>query len=279
METKVYTPFNKESILKLFIDIVRDFKNGRELAWRLFVRDRKASYRKSFLGYFWIFIPPLGTSGVWIFLSAQKVLTIQATPMKYAGFTLCGTMLWSLFAEGIAKPMQRYQGAMGMMSKLNFPREAIILTTIYDLAASFFLRLLILIPALWMLGYPPTLYFIPALLAAFGLSIAGLAIGVFLTPIGLLFGDIGRAITLALPFLMYMTPVVYPIRRDGILGLLQKINPVTPFLERARSLFGGYEFAMQTELLFWSLGLLLVLAIGLIATRLALPIIVERAGS
>jgi lipopolysaccharide transport system permease protein len=279
LETRVYTPRREESFLKIFKEIGQGFAQGRELAWRLFVRDLKVSYSKSFLGIFWLFLPPLATAGIWIFLNSQKVVAITNTPMLYAAFTMSGTMLWALFAEAIAKPIQRYQGAMGMMSKLNFPREAIVLASVYDLLFSFMLKLLILIPVLWVLGYPPTLYFIPAFALVFVLMLGGLALGIFLSPVGLLYSDIGKALPIVLPFAMYLTPVIYPLRTDGYLSVLQGFNPVTPFLERARSFLGGYEFTMQTELMWWSIGIGIILFTGLVALKIALPVIVERAGS
>jgi lipopolysaccharide transport system permease protein len=279
LETRVYTPRREESFFKIFKEIWQGFAQGRELAWRLFVRDLKVSYSKSFLGIFWLFLPPLATAGIWIFLNSQKVVAITNTPMLYAAFTMSGTMLWALFAEAIAKPIQRYQGAMGMMSKLNFPREAIVLASVYDLLFSFKLKLLILIPVLWVLGYPPTLYFIPAFALVFVLMLGGLALGIFLSPVGLLYSDIGKALPIVLPFAMYLTPVIYPLRTDGYLSVLQGFNPVTPFLERARSFLGGYEFTMQTELMWWSIGIGIILFTGLVALKIALPVIVERAGS
>jgi lipopolysaccharide transport system permease protein len=107
----------------------------------------------------------------------------------------------------------------------------------------------------------------------------GISIGLLLVPFGLLFSDISNIITLGLPFAMYLTPVVYPIVKGGVLGKIQIINPVTPWLERIRSLFGGYTFDLYTPLFIWLVIGVVILLFGLIAFRIALPIIVERSGS
>ena len=278
-EIRVYTPQGEESPFKVFKEIYFGFANGRDLAWQLFIRDLKVSYSKSFLGIFWLFLPPLATAGIWIFLNSQKVVAIQNTPMTYAGFAMCGTMLWTLFSESITKPITRYQVAMKMMTKLNFPREAIILASLYDLLFSLILKVAVLIPILWVLGYSPTWYFIAALFFASLLILGGLSLGIFLSPVGLLYGDIGKALPIILPFAMYLTPVIYPMRTGGYLSILQGLNPVTPFLERARSLLGGYEFTMYNELWWWCGAITLTLITGLVTIKIALPAIVERAGS
>ncbi|WP_332913965.1 ABC transporter permease [Algoriphagus boritolerans] len=156
------------------------------------------------------------------------------------------------FAEALNKPIQRFQGAMSMMSKLNFPREALILASIYDQLFSLFLKLLALIPLLWVLGYPPTFDWIFAFIGIFGLLMTGISLGLLLSPLGLLYNDIGKGLPLILPFAMYLSPVIYPLREGGKLALLQDYNPVTPFLEFTRSNLGGYDFTLIGPMYIWS---------------------------
>lgn len=279
MNVKIYTPQREENIVSLVREIVRNFQIGQELASRLFLRDLKAAYRKSFLGILWLFLPPLATAGIWIFLNSQRVVAVQKTPMDYAAFALCGTMQWTLFAEAITKPIVRFQNAMTMMSKLNFPREAVVLASLYDLMFSLVLKLIILFIGLMMFGYPPTWQFATATFFVFLLMLGGLSLGLLLSPLGLLYNDISKGLPIILPFAMYLTPVIYPLRKNGFLASLQSLNPVTPFLERSRSLLGGYEFSMQTSLWWWSIGLLMAFGLGLIILKISMPVIVERSGN
>jgi lipopolysaccharide transport system permease protein len=279
MSTKIYTSYHSQSFINTLKDIFKGFISGKDLAYRLFIRDFKASFEKSILGVFWVFLPPILTAGIWIFLNNQKIISIADTPMVYPAFSLCGSLMWAVFAESLTKPLQRYKSAMSMMVKLNFPRESVLLAAIYDLFVSLGLKLLVLIPILWFMGYPPTfdwIYLIPSLL---GLMLMGISIGLLLVPFGLLYNDISNIITLGLPFALYLTPVVYPIAKGGILGTIQTINPVTPWLERIRSIFGGYLFDLHKPMLIWLIIGTVILLIGLIAFRIALPIIVERSGS
>jgi len=279
MPTQFYTPYHNQSLLNTLKDIFNGFISGKDLAYRLFIRDFKASFEKSILGIFWVFLPPILTAGLWIFLNNQKIISVADTPIIYPAFSLCGTLMWAVFAESLNKPLQRYKSAMSMMVKLNFPREAILLAAIYDLFVSLGLKLIVLIPILWLLGYPPTLHWLYVLPSIFGLMLMGISIGLLLVPFGLLYNDISNMIILGLPFAMYLTPVVYPIAKGGILGSIQKINPVTPWLERIRSLLGGYSFDLYAPMFIWLMVSVFILFIGLIAIRIALPVIIERSGS
>ncbi|MCH6236508.1 ABC transporter permease [Cognataquiflexum rubidum] len=278
LKTTIYTSDNKYSLKKIAVEIWEGFLEGQGLAYQLFKRDLKASYQKSLLGVLWLFIPPFFTAGIWIFLNDQGIVAIQDTPMRYAAFALCGSILWSLFAEAMNKPMVRFQTAMSMLSKLNFPREALILNAFYEQLFSLFLKLLVLIPVLMFLGYYPNWTWVWGLLGILGLILVGFTFGLLICPLGLLYMDIGKALPLVLPFAMYLSPVIYPLRSDGVLLKLQNYNPVTPFLELARSSFGEYDFVMWDAVGIWTIVLLFGFGLSLVIMKISMPVIVERSG-
>ena len=125
MNRKIYTPSNNESLIKLFKGILNGLAEGRTLGLRLFRRDLKAGFEASMLGYAWTILPPLASAALWIFLNNQRVIKVTDTGMSYPAFVLIGTTFWTVFSESVNKPIQRYKGAMPMMVKLNFPREAL----------------------------------------------------------------------------------------------------------------------------------------------------------
>jgi lipopolysaccharide transport system permease protein len=81
---------------------------------------------------------------------------------------------------------------------------------------------------------------------------------------------------MGLGFLMYITPVVYAIPKDGMMKTLMELNPFTPIILTARDLaFGNYpEFLGYFSLVF-AVSLLLFF-IGLLFYRISIPVIVER---
>ena len=239
----------------------------------------KSSYEKSILGYVWIILPPFVTAGIWILLNQQQIIKVTNTPMIYTAYCVCGTTLWSLFVEAVNKPLARYRGAIGMMVKLNFPRESLLVASFYDLMFSILIKISILIPLLWYLGYPPGLHTIPGILAMVVLVFIGVSIGIFLTPFGLMYNDVSKIMSIGLPFFMYITPVVYPLTKGNIFLKLQIFNPISAWLEYSRSLFGNYEVNLFDFLFFWVFISFILIIFGLIILRITLPIIVERSGS
>ncbi|CAG5079695.1 ABC transporter permease [Parvicella tangerina] len=280
MQVRNYTPeTGLNSPFALLKEIVNGFGKGRFLGYQLFVRDLKASVRQSFLGFLWHFIPAIATAVIWIMLNSQQVVTIENVPMKFPAFAITGTIIWTLITESISKPLMRFNASKSMMVKLNFPKEAIVLATFYDLAFSLLLKMIVLIPALFVMGYYPSVDWLFGLFAIFPMYVFGISLGLLIVPIGMLFSDISKGISYMFQIVMYLAPVVYPVVTEGAMGVIHKWNPVTPFIEFIRSNLGGYEFSMSFQLALWSLVGLVMFVFSLFVLRLSLPVILERSGS
>jgi len=279
MSRKIYTPSNKESLGKLISGIFNGLAEGQALGLRLFRRDLKAGFEASMLGYAWSILPPLISAALWIFLNNQRVIKVTDSGMPYPAFVLIGTTIWMVFSEAINKPIQRYKNAMSMMVKLNFPRESLAIASVYDLLFSMSLKLLVLLLLLLLLGIVPSFSWLILIPLFIGVVFSGVAIGIFIAPFGILFSDVSRAMNLALPFLMYLSPVVYAINKDTFLGSIQIFNPVTTWIEHGRWIVGGIAVEGHAGLLIWTMAAAVLSILGLIMLRIALPIIVERSGS
>src|SRR5262245_28646857 len=113
----IYTPESPlQDPLKLLRSMMQDLLVSRELAWRLFVRDTRARYRDSLLGYFWLFTPPLVASLPFIFLNAQGVIKIGDTPLPYGAYAIVGTMIWQVFVDALNSPLQAVSGAKHLLT-------------------------------------------------------------------------------------------------------------------------------------------------------------------
>ena len=275
----VYTP---ESPLKnparLLHDMFCDLLAARELAWRLFVRDLSAQYRQTYLGYVWAFMPPLVASATFIFLQSQGIVQITGTNVPYAAFAMMGTLLWQTFVDAIQSPITAVQNAKPMLAKINFPREAILMAGLYMVLFNFLIRLVLLavVMGIWHVKPDAGLLLFPVAIA--GLLACGFCVGLALLPVGTLYGDVGRGISIVAQFWMLLTPVVYPARTTGLAGKLATWNPVAPLLTTARESLSGAAFTHLSPFIGISLAAALICFLGLFAFRLVMPILIERMG-
>jgi len=277
LNVTIYTP--DSSLANPFVMVkamLGDLWAGRELAWRLTVRDISAQYRQTFLGILWALILPLANTLVWLFLNESGIISIQDTDIPYPVYVFAGTMLWAIFMDAINAPMGETNAARGMLAKLNFPREALLLAGVYKTLFNAAIKIGLLLCVLPFFDVHPgwRLAIFPA--GVLSLVLVGTAIGLFITPVGMLYTDVGRALPLVMQFLMYATPVVFPMPAAGLAARLFALNPLTPLILTARDwLTGGApEFLLYfagVNAVAW-----LVLLASWIGYRLAMPILIER---
>ncbi|QHC83421.1 polysialic acid transporter [Empedobacter brevis] len=253
-----------------------DLFTSRELAKRLFIRDKKAEYRQSLLGIMWAFVTPLINALVWIFLSMSGAVKIETDQLPYPLFVFIGSMLWSIFSESINSPLVSTNGAKALISKINFPKEAILLSGFYKTIFNSAIKLLIISVALIFFQINPGIQIVYGLLMIVFLIFVGNAIGLLVTPIGMLYKDVGRGIPLVLSFAMYTTPVVYQEMKNPFLAKLVNVNPLTPIINSTRNLLTGYSWDQPMYLLLIFVISILAMLIGWIFYRISIPIIVER---
>ncbi len=278
--TTIYTPDSLlTNPLKMLQEMLRDLIASQELAWRLTVRDLSAQYRQTFLGFLWALILPLANTLVWIFLSRSGVVNVSETALPYPVYVFTGTMLWAILMDAVNAPLQMVTASKSMLAKINFPREALVVSGIYQTTVNALIKVALLLIALVAMDITPGwgLLFFP--MAIFSLILVGTLIGLALTPIGLLYTDVGKAIPLLMQFLMYLTPVVFAMPKEGLSAKLFQLNPLTPLILTARDWLTGMAPEYLGYFVAVSVFAFVLLFMFWIVFRLAMPILIERMGS
>ncbi|HEX9600243.1 MAG TPA: ABC transporter permease [Mariniflexile sp.] len=276
METRIYQKENNLRLGKLLKESLADIYSSRFLAKQLAIRDITAQYRQSYLGILWAFIMPLTTAVVWIFLNKTGTVRLSDTGVPYPVYAFSGTLLWAIITESINAPMGSTNGARSILSKINFPKEALIVSGIYKLLFNSSIKIVLLLVFVFVfgIGFHWSLLLFP--FAILGAVLFGTTVGLFITPLGMLYKDIGRLISFGLGFLMYVTPVVYAIPKAGLMKTVMEWNPLTPIILTARDLVVGFSPAYLGYFLVIMMCCIPLLFLGLVFYRISIPILVER---
>jgi lipopolysaccharide transport system permease protein len=233
-------------------------------------------YRQSLLGYVWLLLPAIATAAVWIFLNDQKLVSIDTGDTPYPMFVLTGTILWTAFNMSVIGMQSILAEARSVLSKINFPHEALVLSAIAKALLNSVVPALVLIPAIPCYGIP--LHW-NMLLFPFGfmtLVVLGCALGLALVPISALYSDVSRAVQLALRFGFFATPVIFALPAAGLPRTLFLWNPVTAPLVSSRHWLAGSESALWLPTLCILFGSAALLFVSTLIYKVTIPHIIER---
>ncbi|MBD0833083.1 ABC transporter permease [Aestuariibaculum sediminum] len=277
LETRIYQKENNISFLKLLKASLKDVYGSRFLAKQLTIRDIKARYRQSYFGFLWAFIMPLTTAFIWVFLNGTGTVKLSDTGIPYPVYAFSGTLIWSIITGAINAPLSSTKSAKGIMSKINFPKEALILSGIYKLLFDSSIKIVVLLAfvIIYGVGFHWSLLWFPV--ALLGVILFGVTIGLFITPLGMLYNDISKLITMGLGFVMYVTPVVYAIPKTGLMKTIMSYNPLTALILTSRDVVVGTTTGFFNYFIIIGLLCIPLLFFGLVFYRISIPVIVERA--
>jgi lipopolysaccharide transport system permease protein len=274
--------YNAESVVanpaQLVSDIFAEIIAFRGLIWILFLRDLKAQFRQSYLGYIWLFLPPVLTTGVWLFLNSQKVMVVAETNIPYPLFVIIGSVVWQTFVKLIQAPMASFEQGRPVFMKLKVPPMAFIAAGTARALFDFAIYAAVLIPVFIVFRTMPpwTVLLLP--IVVLSMVSMGTVIGLLLAPFGSLYTDLKIAVPIVLSFLMYLAPVVYPPPQSGLAGVVVAYNPMTPILMCTRDLLttGALDFLPSTVVILVCSGLLSVM--GIVGLKVTMPHLVARMG-
>ncbi|MBD51080.1 MAG: polysialic acid transporter [Euryarchaeota archaeon] len=280
MEPKIFQ--NKSFLLepKIMVrEMIHDLWNCRHLGWTLAVRDIKAKYRSAWLGLAWAFLPPIATTLVFVVLQNQQMLKSEGMEVPYPIYTMVSIVLWQLFSESVVAPLQVVNGSRSLLSKILFPREALIVSAVVQVCFNFIIKLFLLFFVFAWWGILPTngIIWLPLVLLA--LLALGILFGVLIVPIGVFYQDVIFSLSTVLMLLMFLTPVGYSIPSEGLLNEITQWNPMAILIQCGRELiFTGQSNAFIPML---AVGLItgFGLALGWVLYRATFPIAVERFSS
>lgn len=157
----------------------------RELVGNLTRKELKVKYKNSVLGFVWSLLNPL----MYLVVFSLVFDIIAQVSVPYFGiFFLAGLLAWNLFSTGLSSGTSAIVANAQLVTKVWFPREALVLASIFAAIVHFFLQSLVLVGAMLVFRRMPDVTFLPVMLLAVvvtlllctALSIALSAVNVYL---------------------------------------------------------------------------------------------------
>lgn len=232
-----------------------------ELVRVLAGREIKARYKQSVLGYAWVVLNPLLQMLVMAFVFSH-IMRFETITVPYTLFLYCGLLPWNLFANSLNSSTNALVSNATLLSKIYFPREIFIVSTIIAKIIDFLLASTVFIAFLFFYQHPITLNVLWIIPIFFIQQLFTYGVSLILSALNLFYRDIQYVLSLIILILMYLTPVIYPteIFPDRNRWIFQ-LNPMAVIINAYRQTILGGGMPNLT-----SLGI--ALAVSLIITIL-----------
>jgi len=226
----VYRP-NMRHELGLFMTWVvmaRNIWGARELMWQLFKRDLLAGYKKSYLGFTWLFISPLFGIVSWIFLYKTGMFNPGELGIPMPAYILLGTSVWGLFMGFYGSASSTLSAGGGLLMQVNYPHEALLFKQVANQLANYSVSFLMNIVVLLAFKVVPSWGILLFPLVALPMFFLGTALGFMVALISVVAIDLTAFIGIGMSMLMYCTPVIYsPTNPSTVVQFLNTWNPLT----------------------------------------------------
>lgn len=233
-------------------NFLRPFSSYKYLLYQLTLREIKARYKQSFVGYAWVLFNPLAQLLVYSFVFSI-VFRFPTNNVPYIVFLYAGLLPWTLFQSSIASATQSLVDNSSLLKKVAFPREIIPYSTIISKVVDFLFSSALFFAMILIFRVPITasiLLFIPLFIMQMLLTTG---IGLLMSAFNLFYRDIQYLTNLMMMLWMYITPVVYPLSLVPSKYLwLYKLNPMVGIMEGYRSAIFGYAF--EWTIIGWAAG-------------------------
>jgi ABC-type polysaccharide/polyol phosphate export permease len=195
----------------------------RGLIHSLVVRELKARYRGSVLGFFWSFVNPLLLLSIYTFVFANILKQEDPKTTPYPVFMFCGVLPWTWFASSLLEASSSLIAGGNLIKKVLFPAEVLPIVSVLANMVHFLLGLVILVA--FMVGThhypePAELIWFPVIVAVQLVLTLGLAL--LVSALTVHFRDIRDLLANLLTFWFFVTPIIYFYE-------LPTVKPYLPF--------------------------------------------------
>lgn len=242
----------------------------RDLLMLLVRRDFVSVYKQTILGPIWFFIQTLTTSITFTFIFSG-IANISTDGNPAILFYLCGTTIWTYFADCLNKTSNTFVANSGVFGKVYFPRLIIPLSVLVSNLIKFGIQFLVFL-AVWF-------YFLSSvnavhpqwqlfwLLPLLVLMMAGLGLGfgILISSLTTKYRDLTFLVGFGVQLLMYGSSVVIPISSmSEKVRFIMLLNPLTSIIETFKYIFLGSGFHDLNWLAYSFIVMSLVLIIAVI---------------
>src|SRR5260370_37764694 len=238
---------------------LRELYQYRALLWSLTLRELKARYRGSVLGFLWTFLNP-----TLLMISYALVFGVfmKSGIKNYVFFLFVGLLPWIFFSTSVGVGASAISDRRDLLTKVRFPPQVLPATVVATNLCNYVLSIPLMIalgayfqvwPSWHIVAYPLVL----ALQIVFTM-----ALSYFVSALNVVFRDLQHIIANLLTLWFFVTPVFYPLATipERFRTILLAGNPMAVLVTSYQAIFYEHQLpaaaplavvALESLILLW----------------------------
>lgn len=216
-------------MIKLFNEIYR----YKDLVKELISKDIKLKYRRSFLGYLWSVLNPLGIMLVMVIVFSNM---FRWDIPFYPVYLIIGQTLFNYMSAATSHSMFSIIDNASLIKKIYVPKYIFTVSRITSDLVDFLFSFAAIILVMLVTRTPLSIHILWAPLVALELYLFCLGVGLFLSQLSVFFRDIQYIYAVIITAWTYLTPIFYPesMLPEWLHYIIVRFNPMFYFVKQMR---------------------------------------------
>ena len=217
------------------IDVINEIIRYKDLVRELVSKDLKLKYRRSFLGYLWSILNPLGIMLVMVIVFSNMFrFDIEYYPV----YLIVGQVMFNYMSGATSHSMYSILDNASLLKKIYVPKYIFTFSKVtsdlvdflFSMGATLLVMLVTRTPFSWYLLLVP--------FVALELYIFSLGLGLFLAQSSVFFRDIQYIYNVVLTAWTYLTPIFYSetMLPDWLHFIVVRFNPMYFYVKQMRQI-------------------------------------------
>lgn len=215
----------------------------RALLIALSMRELKARYRASVLGFLWTFLNP--TLNMFVYVLVFGMVLRSAVP-NYAYYLFTGLLPWIFFSSSLLGGTSSISDRRDLLTKVRFPAQVLPATVVLTNLINFLLSLPLLLGLGLFFGVVPSwhiVFLLPVLLVQ---TFFTLALTYFFAALNVAFRDLQHIVSNLIQMAFFLTPVLWDLKsipavagmtKEQSQELVTRLNPMASVIASWRDIF------------------------------------------
>lgn len=207
----------------------------KDLFLQLTLREIKARYKQSILGYGWAILVPLVNLLV-LSIVFSNLFRVPTGDIPYPVYLFVALVPWMFLTNSITLATSSVLANASLITKVRLPREILPLSSISARFLDLFLTSLVLLIFLAFYGVTlsQTVFYLPLIFFVQLMLIVG--VSMFLAATNVFFRDVEHMLGVVMMVWMYLTPIIYsPELIPANLRFYFYLNPMTAIVNSYRN--------------------------------------------